>query len=803
MPRFFICLLLGIFSTWNLQAQTISGTIKNTKGLPVSDATLSLLQAKDSSLIKLQVSKKDGTFLFSLTDSSQYRLNVTSVGFKSYYSPLLQPGSHVGVVLEEVSTELKGVVVTSKRPMIQVKGDRMIVNVEGTIHSTGNHVLELLRKSPSVTVNGEDRISMNGKNGVQVFIDGKPTPLSGDELSTYLKSIPSSDVEALELITHPSARYEAAGNAGIINIRLKKNKTFGTNGSVTSGYNQGVYGKYNAGISLNHRTAKLNVFGNVSYNAGITQKKMTITRQLMDSTFDQSGTLKERSKAINLKGGIDYFLDAKSTIGFLMNGSFGKAELTNSSYTRISPLFAQPTRILKADNRFNSNRDHLDFNLNYLYTGKEGKSLNVNADYGFYNLDGLQLQPNDYFDGTGLNKINTITYEMLMPSAIDIYSLKWDYEQPFLKGQMGGGMKTSYVKTDNDFQRYTIEPGRKVLDDERSNRFVYREAIHAAYLSYNRQWGHVQMQAGLRAENTIMEGISTGKKETGLGFMPFDSTIHQNYLDFFPSLSVNYSKHKHHQFGFSLSRRIDRPAYQDLNPFELKVDDYLVQKGNAYLRPQYTKGIGLSYVYKQKVNASLNYSYVNDLAAWILDTTETSKSVAYRQNLQSQKLWALNVSYPFQYKSYSLFANLNGTYSAVTGDFGVGRNIDQSAFGMNVYLQNSITFAKTWTAEVSGFYYAPSLQEGNMLVKSFWSVDAGVQTKLKEDKVTLKLSVSDMFNTLQFRSYASFAGQVVNYDTKNETRQLKLSAIFRLGSKEVKSARQRTSGAAEEMKRVN
>ncbi|HVG42115.1 MAG TPA: outer membrane beta-barrel family protein, partial [Chitinophagaceae bacterium] len=667
----------------SLKAQTISGTIKNNKGVPVSGATISLLHAKDSSIIKLQISEEDGSFLFSLSHSGQYQITVTSVGFQPYYSDLLKPGSHVAVVLEDASTELKEVVVTSKKPMIQVKGDRMILQIEGTLHATGNTVLELLRKSPSVTVNSEDRISMNGKNGVQVFIDGKPTPLTGDDLSTYLKSMQSSDVEAIELITHPSARYEAAGNAGIINIRLKKNKAFGTNATITLGFNQGVYDKYNTAISLNHRTAKLNVFGNASYNSSITQKKMTVNRQLMDSAFDQTGTLKEKSKAINLKGGIDYFLNTKNTIGFLINGSFGNTILTNNSYTKISPSFVQPTRILKADNRFTSNRDHLDFNLNYLYATKEGKSLNINADYGFYNMDGLQLQPNNYFDGSGQNKIHTITYEMLIPSIIDIYSLKWDYEQPFLKGQLGGGMKTSYVKTDNDFQRYNVEQNSKVFDYERSNRFVYREAIHAAYISYNRQWEHIQMQAGIRAENTVMDGTSTGKRQTALGLLSFDSTIQQNYLDLFPSISFNYSKHKNHQFGLSLSRRIDRPAYQDLNPFELKIDDYLVQRGNAYLRPQYTTGGGISYIYKQKLNASLNYSHVKNLAAWILDTTETSKSVAYRQNLVSQKLLALNVSCPFQYKSYSLFANLNGTYSDVKGDFGVGRNIDQSAFGIN------------------------------------------------------------------------------------------------------------------------
>jgi hypothetical protein len=299
-----------------------------------------------------------------------------------------------------------------------------------------------------------------------------------------------------------------------------------------------------------------------------------------------------------------------------------------------------------------------------------------------------------------------------------------------------------------------------------------------------------------------MKGISTGVTGS-TGILPFDSTIRQNYLDLFPSVLFNYSKNANHQFSLAVSRRIDRPIYQDLNPFELKVDDYLVQKGNAYLRPQYTNGIGLAYILKQKLNAFLNYSVVKDIAVWLLDTIETSKSVASKQNIANQRVVALGISYPFQYRNYSLFTNLNTTYTTFEGDLGTGRNIDQSALGINFFVLHSLKFAKTWTAEVTGIYYSASLHEGNMKVKALWSMDAGLQTKMKEDKFTLKLSVSDLFNTLQFRSQSTFAGQQVKYNTKNETRQVKLSVSFRLGSSDVKAFRQRKSGAEEEMKRVN
>jgi iron complex outermembrane receptor protein len=807
MRTLFILLLTPFTLALSAGAQTITGSIKSTKGASIGSATISLLKASDSTIVMLQVSNEEGAFRFTGVKDGHYIVTVSSVGYSPGSSPtfaLTGKGVQLPVIiLQEAEGKMKGVTITAKKPLVQVKGDRTILNVEGTINAVGSTVLELMRKSPGVSVDQDDRIAMNGKNGVQVFIDGRPTPLAGSDLAAYLKSIQSSEVGAIELITHPSAKYEAAGNAGIINIRLKKNKAFGTNGSVTTGYNQGIYGKYNTGLALNHRTAKVNVFGNLGYSAGITQKKMAVNRQLIDSVFAQWGTLNENSKTVSMKAGVDYFINKRNTAGFLANGNFGNTRLTNNSYTTIASVDSLPSRILKADNRFSSNRNHLDFNLNYFYAGEKEKTLNVNADYGFYNMKGAQLQPNYYYDGSGQTLTNTVTYEMITPTKIDIYSAKGDYEQPLRKGKLATGVKISYVKTDNDFQRYNVDQNGKALDYDRSNRFVYRENINAAYINYNRQWKRIYLQAGLRAENTAMNGTSTFKKERNGTFQNYDSTIQQNYINLFPSVSINYSQNTNHQFSLSLSRRIDRPAYQDLNPFELKVDDYLVQSGNAYLRPQYTTGMGMTYVYKQKLNASVNYSSVKDLAAWILDTTETSKSVASRQNLASQKVVSLNTSYPFQHKNYKLFANLNTAYSAFEGSFGTGRTINEEAFTLNLYVQNSLEFAETWTAELTAFYYSPSVQEGNIRAEAFWSMDAGVQTRISDDKLTLKLSVSDMFNTLQFKSRSFFAGQIVNYNTKNETRQLKLSLAFRMGSKDVEGARQRKSGAEEEIKRVN
>lgn len=803
--KFLLCLNLLVM-TLAAKAQVLSGRVTNASGRPIAGATLSLQVAGDSSLLSLQVSDTAGGYSFPAPPAGRYFVVATYVGHQAAYSPVFEAtGSSLelpDLVLQTASQQLKEVVVASRRAPVHVRGDKMILQVDGSINAAGNTVLELLRKAPGVSLSPEDRISMNGKSGVQVFIDGRPLPVSGADLAAYLKTITAAEVEAIELITNPSARYEAEGNAGIINIRLKKNKAFGTNGSLNAGYQAGQFQKYGAGLSFNHRTARINVFGSYQHNNTPAGKDMSARRTLLDSSFAQHGRIEEQSEAHNLRLGTDFFIRPQHTIGILLGGTFGTTGIFNTSHTAIASLGEAPARLLEADNRYDAHRRHGTANLNYLYAGTKGRSLALNADYGFYDLNGDQWQPNVYYKGSDRTPLHTVTYQMISPSDIAIYSGKADYEQPWGGGKLALGGKTAFVHTDNDFRRYTIGSGGRELDRARSNRFVYREAIHAAYLNYNRQWKHLGLQAGLRTENTVMEGTSTGSRQQGSQYLPYDSVIGQNYLDLFPSMALNYSRTPAHQFSLTFSRRIDRPDYQDLNPFELKVDDYLVQKGNAYLRPQYTSGITLAWVHRQKLNTSLGYSRVRNLIVWLSDTTELSKSVMTKENLASQEMLALNMSYPFSFKSYSAFVNLNTTWSKFRADFGPGRTLKEEAPGLTLYLQQSLRFAKTWTAELTGFYNAPSLQEGNMRVKGFWSADAGVQTKLAGDKATLKLAVSDVFNTLQFRVRSSFAGQVLNYTSKMDTRQVKLSLNFRLGSSDVKSARQRNSGAAEEMKRV-
>ncbi len=798
-----IC-LTGVFA----HAQQIDGVTQDDQGKPLSGSSVVLKRTKDSSVIKIGVSNATGKYTFKEIPTGNYFVNISHVGYSSLNSASFEvSGEGITTVpsinLARAASDLKEVVVTSRKPVVEVKADKIVLNVEGSVNSVGQDALELLRKSPGVLVDKDNNLSVSGKNGVQVYIDGRPTPLSGADLAAYLKTIQSSSIEAIEIISNPSAKYDAAGNAGIINIRLKKNKSFGTNGTINAGYSVGIYSKYTAGFSLNHRNKNINVFGNYSYNDNPNQFHMALYRKQLDTLFDQRAVMKNASHTHNFKAGVDYFISKTSTLGVIVNGSYSDPGTSSTSST---PIYYIPTgelyRTLSANNSSKGRRDNTNLNLNYRWADTSGHELNIDADYGIYRIKNDQLQPNIYSYSKDPGHKDSNIYNMLSPSNIDIYSIKSDYEQNFARGRLGLGFKVSYVTTDNDFEQYNLYHQVRQKDTLHSNEFDYKENINAVYANYNRTLKGWVFQAGLRVENTNMKGASMGYTDANGSFVNYDSSFKRNYTNFFPSAALTYNKNPMKQWTLNYSRRIDRPAYQDLNPFEFKIDEYTFQKGNTGLRPQYTNSIGLTYMYKYTLTTTLNYSHVKDVFTMLIDTTELSKSFITKKNLATQDITSLNISYPFQYKWYSLFANVNTYYSIYKADFGVGRTVNVNVFATNVYAQQTARFGKGWTGEVSGFFTSPSLWQGTFKTRSIWSVDAGLSKTVLHGNGTLKASVSDIFATLHWTSTSEFAGQFVRASGGFESRQFKLNFTYRFGNTQVKAARQRKTGDEDESKRV-
>jgi iron complex outermembrane recepter protein len=804
--RSLLVVLLATLSAFALDAQQISGTVKDAEGKPLNGATVTLL--KDTAVVKLAVTKESGVYTFDAIKEGTYKVSFSYVGHApSVSAPFTVSSADVKVPemqLAKAAANMQGVTVTARKPPVEVKADKMIVNVEGTVNAVGSDALDLLRKSPGVMVDKDDNLSVSGKNGVQVYIDGRPSPLSGADLANYLKTLQSAQIEAIEIITNPSAKYEAAGNAGIINIRLKKNKNFGTNGSVNAGYNVGVYAKYNGGFSLNYRNNNINIYGNYNYSHGLNDNNFTLNRVTADTLFDQRSSMTFANRSHNFKAGADYTINKQSSIGAIINGNIGDPVFYNQSRT---PIAYNPTgvvdRILIADNRTDMKRNTLNYNLNYNYTGKNGKTLTLNVDHGTNNLNNDQMQPNNYYSPSGAYLYQRV-YQMITPTDINISSFKADYEQNFAKGKLGLGTKISYVNTDNNFQRYDVVSGVKSLDKDRSNRFRYEENINAGYINYNRALKGINIQVGLRVENTVSEGRSNGMKHNGSNYIDTAWAFKRPYTDFFPSAAITFNKNPMKQWNFTYSRRIDRPFYQDLNPFEMKLDEYTYMKGNINLRPQYTNSFGVTHTYKYKLNITANYSHVADMFLQLPRITEGTKGFLMKENLAKQDIVSLNVSYPFMYKNFMSFMNLNSFYSMYEASFGPGEEIDANAFGLNFFSQNTLKFGKTkaWTAELSGFYNAPTLYQGAFKMKGMFGIDAGMQKNIMKGKGTVKASVSDVFRTLQFRGTVDFAGQHSKVQGRWESQQFKLSFNFRFGNSQVKAAKQRSGGAEDENKRI-
>jgi len=805
LPLIFLFVLTAFTST----AQNIKGVVKDTDGNLLANASVSLLNAKDSSIVKLAVTNTSGAYHFTNIKDGRYFANVSYVGYAVSYSPVFEVSGSgdvniAAIALTKVNSTLKDVTVTAKKPIVEVKADKTILNVENSINAVGSDALELLRKSPGVLVDKDDNVSLAGKNGVQIYIDGKPSPLTGADLAAYLKSLQSSQIEAIELITNPSAKYEAEGNAGIINIRLKKNKSFGTNGSVNAGYNIGIYPKYNAGFSLNHRNSKVNIFGNYNFNKSTNEGFFNMYRIQLDTIFDQHSKMLFKNTSHNFKAGVDYFINNRNTIGVMVNGNLADPSFANQSTTDI---IYQPTnekvKVLKADNTSATTRDNVNANINYHFADTSGHELNVDLDYGYYDIKSDQYQPNFYYDPTGTILESQYIYDMIAPTKIDIYSAKADYEQNFKKGRLGYGGKISYVKTTNNFERYNVYTDDKFLDTLRSNDFDYKENINAAYVNYNRQFKGIMIQAGVRVENTNSEGISNGFSTDDYGqYVPYDSVFKRNYTDFFPSAAITFNKNPKNQWGLAYSRRIDRPAYQDLNPFEFKLDEYTYRKGNTLLTPQYTNSISLTNTLGYKLTTKLTYSHVNDVFSQIVDTVDKTKTFLTKKNLATQDMIALNISMPWQKKWYSVFANVNSYYTHYKANFGEGRTIDLDVFSVNLYAQQTFKLTKATTLEISGFYSSPSIWQGTFKSGDIWSVDAGVQQTFFKGKATAKASVSDIFQTLRWSGVSDFAGQYMKVDGGNESRQLRLSFLYRFGSSQVKNARQRKTSSEEESQRI-
>ncbi|MCC6462660.1 MAG: TonB-dependent receptor [Saprospiraceae bacterium] len=796
---FLLFLLPGI----SLSAQSISGHILQNDGKPAEFATVTLHQAQDSSLVKGSITAETGVFELQDVPAGRYFIKADVIGAGKNSSPAFEYLGKTLVLddlrLGDAAQALGEVTVVARKPVIEVKADKTILNVEGTVNSTGLSALELLRKAPGVTVDNNDNVSIKGKNGVKIMIDGRDVPLDGKDLAAQLKGLQAADIASIEIISNPSARFDAAGNAGIINIRLRKNKALGTNGNVGFEAAYGETPKGGLNLSLNHRAEKLSLFGSYNNHYGRWHNEQHFDREQNGLTFNQDAKSYFMSRWNSARLGADWNINSKHTVGVLVNGNLNLANWHGESRTEIGRTEnpGVPDSLLIARNDIDDHRKDLNTNLNYRFADTSGRSLNVDLDHGIYRIRGNSLQPNFYRSADGQTLLHERLYRSITPTDIDITTVKADYEQGLLNGTFSTGFKIAGVRTDNTFDFFSIVNNQEIKDQGLSNRFNYRERTSAGYVNYQRQLGKLHVQAGLRVENTDYTGdLIANTPQDG-------EKVENNYTELFPSAALTYKFSEKIGLNATYSRRIDRPSYQDLNPFEFKLDELTYQKGNPMLRPQFTNSFELSPTYQGQPVLSLGYSHTKDLFTQVLDTTNVRATFITNENIADQRNYTLTLNVPTPIaKWWEGFFSLTGYHTDFSASFRDGYTAEQAFTAFNLYGEQTLRLPKGFSIQLSGWYNSRAFW-GTMRSTAQGAMDLGIQKKVFQDKGEIRLRFGDILQTAGWGGENLFTpGLKMKARGSWESRTVTLNFSYRFGSAEVKGARQRKTGLEDESKRV-
>ncbi len=756
-------------------------------------------------MVKAGFSGEDGIYILSPIAAGEYWIKTQFTGYASDTSQIFrladgQKLERPSLKMAEVASSVKEVQIVSERPLVTVKPDMLVFNVENTPNAIGENAFNLLRKAPGVMIDNNDNINLLGKSGLRIYVDGKQSPLSGSDLANFLKTIQSSQIESFEIITNPSSKYDAAGNAGIINIKMRRDKSLGANATIDLGYAIGVFGKYNGSVSANYRNKHFSVFGSYSLGTGKSRNFMDFSRHQDGLTLGPITTVMiDNYTNHNFRTGFDFFASKKSTIGVLASGFISETEGNNTSITYITPdSMLSPISVLDASNNILASNLNLNFNLNYKYDNGDGVTFNADADYALFRNTNNSNQPNTYKDPeTGALQFAQ-NYQSHAPTNIDMRTLKVDYERPWLKGTFAVGAKGTYVSTDNTYDFYNVVNESPSLDTSRSNKFDYTENVNAAYLNYQTKVKKFAFQAGLRGEQTNSIGDLTAFVATN------NKKVVRHYFNLFPSGGVTYDVNPKNTLSLTYSRRIDRPQYENLNPFEFKLDQISYMKGNPFLKPQYTNNVQLSHTFNYTLNSSISYAVTNDFFTEVIGVSDSVPGASFltTKNISQKAVATISVSYPFNItKWWSTYTNVSAFNVRQQGDVGNGVLIDIQRSSASVFHQSNFKLPKDFSIQASGFYNSPSIWGAYFKNRRFWGIDLGAQKKLFQGKGNLKVSVSDVLFTMQW-SGSQVSDELQMYGRGGwESRQFKVNFSYLIGNNQVK-ARKRETGVEEEKDRA-
>lgn len=792
-------------------AKKISGIVQDAGSLPIPAITVQLLREADSTPVKSVITDDQGKFVLQKINNGVYLLAVAGLGYKKYTSiPLTINDDHTTIRLPVIILQRAGaptmaaVAVTAKKALVEEQLDRTVVNVDAMIGNAGSSALDVLVKTPGVTVSTDGSITLNG-NGTTVLIDGRPTYLSTADLAAYLRSLPAGVLDKIELMTNPPAKYDASG-ATVINIRLKKNRAAGFTGNLSAGYNQGVYGRSNDAVNLNYHEGKINLFSNLSYSLYNNYNDETNRRYFYGAKDSLVGAIlmnshyKNTSNGWNGKLGMDYAAGPGTTFGVVLTGN---TRPSSDRQDYISDSYNGDMHLDSIANGYTSGNygwKNLGANLNFQHRiGSAGREIDADLDYINYSSKANKYSPNylALADGT---PVSELAFQNLSPSDIHIYSAKTDYSHP-LKGhaKLEAGGKYSYVNTDIANNYYDVSGNIPLIDYGQSDHFIYKERIAAAYATIGKEWKRLSAQMGLRMENTHSEGHQYGNAVVK------DSSFSRNYTDLFPTAFFNYKLDSagKHTLVLRYGRRIFRPGYQQLNPFLVYHDKYSYSSGNPYLNPNYNYHVELSWRYKQYLSIGAHYDHVDGI---IFSTTSAEGDVFITRpdniahghilfmvanlSLKPTDRWSLN----FNSRIGNLVnkSTINDVY------------LDKSILIGGMDLFNQVRLKKGWSAECLVIYRSRVLSAQNV-TNAVCFANAAVQKNIWKDKASLRLTMDDIFHSRKNHDQTTDIPNAAAYHTYIEDSQrVGLSLSYRFGKESTARKRRRdNTGADEEQGRVN
>jgi len=806
-----ISALIVLFSGTCIFAQgqdkrNIRITVANEQKNTLPGSTVYLLNP-DSTVIRSGAAGASGIFEFRDLEPGKYLVRASQTGYNDGYSPLIDLGNNISfsdiITLRSRSSLLNEVTVVSKKPAIQFLPDKTVINPEASISNAGASVMDVLEKSPGITVNKDGSIIMKGKPAVTVLIDGKLTQLSGADLQAYLSGIPASQVDVVELIENPGAKYDASGNAGIINIKMKANKLKGFNGSMNLSLGQGIYSKTNNSLNLNYRNGKINWFLNYGMRASREKMDLWTLRTYYNTKKEDSVLLEQpnyqRNKQLghNIKTGFDIFWNKNTTFGVVFTGGFFSRKATSTSSIDWMDPFRNIDSSINTWGNNNRRFKRGGVNVNGRFKLDESSELTVDLDYVNFTIKGDQQYqtqlsaPGSDIEATKGN----------IPSKLQIFTAKADYSKRFNKFLLETGLKTAMNKTDNlaeYFLALNNDPWQPDL--RRSNHFLYNETISAAYASIDAEKGKWHWQAGLRYEHTFYKANQLGNA------LVKDSAFNRNYGSIFPTAFVSYQLDSNNTFTLRAGKRIDRPQFQHLNPFQTILNKYTFEAGNPYIRPQYTWNFSVSHTYKQMLTTEVSYSYLRDYFSqiFIIDSSSSNPNknvmIYTRGNVGSFKNFSISETFQTALtKWWNLTAVATYNHKVIKGV--VWAPITARVNVLNISINNQFQLKKGWSLELSGYYQTKSQIDLQEWLEPQGELNIGVGKQIMKNKGTLRLSIRDLTYFVNYNGYSTFENSNEPFTVKWDSRVVRLSFSWRFG-KAMKPVRRSEGGASDEINRV-